>query len=55
MGIQSVEVDDRRERVRDVSKTIKQNDRWHGDSIIRKVDKVVTREEDITVCLPGAK
>ena len=26
-----------------------------GDSIIRKADKVVNREEDITVCLPGAK
>ena len=26
-----------------------------GDSIIRKVDKVVKRGEDITVCLPGAK
>ena len=26
-----------------------------GDSIIRKVDNVVSREEDITVCLPGAK
>ena len=26
-----------------------------GDSIIRKVDEVVNRGEDITVCLPGAK
>ena len=26
-----------------------------GDSIIRKVDKIVNREDDITVCLPGAK
>ena len=26
-----------------------------GDSIIRKADKVVNREQDITVCLPGAK
>ena len=26
-----------------------------GDSIIRKADKVVNREEDITVCLPGEK
>ena len=25
-----------------------------GDSIIRKVDRIVTRD-DITVCLPGAK
>ena len=27
----------------------------HGDSIIRKVDQVINRGEDITVCLPGAK
>ena len=26
-----------------------------GDSIIRKVDKIVNRGDDITVCLPGAK
>ena len=26
-----------------------------GDSIIRKVDKIVNRREDITVCLPGKK
>ena len=26
-----------------------------GDSIIRKIDKVVNRGEDITVCLPGTK
>ena len=26
-----------------------------GDSIIRKVDKIVNRGHDITVCLPGAK
>ena len=26
-----------------------------GDSIIRKVDKIVNRGNDITVCLPGAK
>ena len=26
-----------------------------GDSIIRKVDKIVNRGDDITECLPGAK
>ena len=26
-----------------------------GDPIIRKVDTVVNRGEDISVCLPGAK
>ena len=26
-----------------------------GDSIIRKMDKIVNRGDDITVCLPGAK
>ena len=26
-----------------------------GDSIIMKVDKIVNRGDDITVCLPGAK
>ena len=26
-----------------------------GDSIIRKVDKIVNRGDDITVCLPGAR
>ena len=26
-----------------------------GDSIIRKVDKIVNRGDDIMVCLPGAK
>ena len=26
-----------------------------GDSIIRKVDNIVNRGDDITVCLPGAK
>ena len=26
-----------------------------GDYIIRKVDKIVNRGDDITVCLPGAK
>ena len=26
-----------------------------GDSIIRKVDKIVNRGDDIIVCLPGAK
>ena len=26
-----------------------------GDSIIRKVDNIVNRGYDITVCLPGAK
>ena len=26
-----------------------------GDSIIKKVDKIVNRGDDITVCLPGAK
>ena len=26
-----------------------------GDSIIRKVDKIVNRGDDITVCLPGSK
>ena len=26
-----------------------------GDSIIRKLDKIVKRGDDITVCLPGAK
>ena len=27
----------------------------YGDSIIRKMDKIVNRGDDITVCLPGAK
>ena len=26
-----------------------------GDSIIRKVDKVINKGEDITVCIPGEK
>ena len=75
-GGKTVEVDNRRERERDVSNTVKQNDhkmtdgrRQSGqqengkqvtqqkrkDSIIRKVDKVVNRGEDITVCIPVAK
>ena len=26
-----------------------------GDSIVRKVDKIVNKGDDITVCLPGEK
>ena len=26
-----------------------------GDSIVRKLDKIINRGDDVTVCLPGAK
>ncbi|KAI0239012.1 hypothetical protein LSAT2_010238 [Lamellibrachia satsuma] len=67
-GGKTVKVDDRRERGRTSSV---QQERsfadvvshgkarkarvFMGDSIIRKVDKIVNRGDDITVCLPGAK
>ena len=61
-GGKTVTVDDRRERGRsvrqersfaDVGKTRKARI-FMGDSIIRKVDKVVNRGEDIMVCIPWA-
>ena len=26
-----------------------------GDSIVRKIDKMINKGNDVTVCLPGAK
>ena len=65
-GVKTAEVDERRERehsVRqersfaDVVSQGKARKAWifMGDSIIRKVDKIVNRGEDIMVCLPGTK
>ena len=67
-GGKTVKVDDRRERVHTssvqqemsfadvVSQGKARKARvFMGDSIIRKVDKIVNRGDDITVCLPGAK
>ena len=63
-GGKTVKIDDRRERghsVRqersfaDVVSQRKARKAFMGDSIIRKVDKIVNRGDDITVCLPGAK
>ena len=67
-GGKTVKVDDRRERVhtssvqqeRSFADVVSQGKArkaqvFMGDSIIRKVDKIVNRGDDITVCLPGAK
>ena len=67
-GGKMVKVDDRRERVhtssvqqeRSFADVVSQGKArkarvFMGDSIIRKVDKIVNRGDDITVCLPGAK
>ena len=65
-GGKTVEVDDRRERGHSVrqeksfANVVSQGKArkarvFMGDSIIRKVDKIVNRGDDITVCLPGAK
>ena len=65
-GGKRVKVDDRRERGHNVRQersfadVVSQGKAWKarvfmGDSIIRKVDKIVNRGDDITVCLPGAK
>ena len=65
-GDTTVEVNDRRERghslrqersFADVVSQGKARKAWifMGDSIIKKVDKIVNRGDDITVCLPGTK
>ena len=65
-GGKIVKVDDRRERGHSVRQEMSFADVvsqgkarkarvFVGDSIIRKVDKIVNRGDDITVCLPGAK
>ncbi|KAI0207896.1 Mechanosensory protein 2 [Lamellibrachia satsuma] len=65
-GGKTVKVDDRRERghsvrqERNFADVVSQGKAkkarvFMGDSIIRKVDKIVNRGDDITVCLPGAK
>ena len=65
-GGKTVKVDDRRERghgvrqERSFADVVSQGKArkarvFMGDSIIRKVDKIVNRGDDITVCLPGAK
>ena len=65
-GVKTVKVDDRRERghsvrqERSFADVVSQGKArkapvFMGDSIIRKVDKIVNRGDDITVCLPGAK
>ena len=65
-GGKIVKVDDRRERGHNVRQERSYADVvsqgkarkarvFMGDSIIRKLDKIVNRGDDITVCLPGAK
>ena len=65
-GGKIVKVDDRRERGHSVRQersfadvvsqgTTRKARVFMGDSIIRKVDKIVNRGDDITVCLPGTK
>ena len=65
-GGKTVKVDDRRERghsvrqERSFADVVSQGKArkarvFMGDSIIRKVDKIVNRRDDITVCLLGAK
>ena len=65
-GGKTIKVDDRRERrhsvqqersFADVASQGKVRKAWifMGDSIIRTVDKIVNRDENIMVCLPGAK
>ena len=65
-GGKTVKVDGRRERgpsvrqERSFADVVSQGKAWKarvfmGESIIRKVDKIVNRGDDITVCLPGAK
>ena len=65
-GGKTVEVDDRRERGHSVRQErsfadvvsqgkARKDQVFMWDSIIRKVDKIVNRGDDITVCLPGAK
>ncbi|KAI0222830.1 hypothetical protein LSAT2_025923 [Lamellibrachia satsuma] len=67
-GGKTVKVDDRRERghtssvqqERSFADVVSQGKArkarvFMGDSIIRKVDKIVNRGDDITVCLPGPK
>ena len=65
-GGKTVDVDDRRERGHNVQQgngkrvivsqwKVRKAQVFIGDSIIRKVDKVVNRGEDTTVCLLGAK
>ena len=62
----TVKVDDRRERGHSVRQEMSFADVvsqgkarkalvFIGDFIIRKVDKIVNRGDDITVCLPGEK
>ena len=64
-GGKIVKVDDRRERGHNVRQErsfadvvsqgkVRKARVFMGDSIIRKLDKIVNREDDITVCLPGA-
>ena len=68
LGGKTVKVDDMRERghtssvqqKRSFADVVSQGNArkarvFMGDSIIRKVDKIVNRGDDITVCLPGAK
>ena len=65
-GGKTVKVDDRRERghrvrqERSFADVVSQGKArkaqvFMADSIIRKVDKIVNRGDDITVCLPGPK
>ena len=65
-GGKTVKVDDMRERGHSVRQeriftdVVSQGKErkarvFMGDSIIRKVDKIINRGDDITVCLPGAK
>ena len=65
-GDKTVKVDDRRERghsvrqERSFADVVSQGKArearvFMGDSIIRKMDKIVNRGDDTTVCLPGAK
>ena len=65
-GGKTGEVNDRRERghserqERSVTDVVSQGKTrkariFMGDSIFRKEDKSVNREDDITLCLPGAK
>ena len=65
-GGKTVKVDDRRERgdsvrqERSFADVVSQGKArkarvFMGDSIIRNMDKIVNRGDDITVCLPGAK
>ena len=65
-GGKTVKVDDRRERGHSVQQErsfadvvsqgkAKKAREFIGDSIIRKVDKIVNRGDDISVCLPGQK